>query len=70
LSRHALIRRFWADENGATAIEYCLVAGIMMVAVVSIAATGGALGSVYERVAEIVTALGGGGGGGDGGGGG
>ena len=44
-----MIRRFWADESGATAIEYALVGGIMLTVVVSIAATGGALTEVYER---------------------
>ena len=53
-----MIRRFWADESGATAIEYALIVGIMSIVVVSIAATGGALTEVYERIREkVVPAL-------------
>ena len=59
----ALIRRYWSDEQGATAIEYGLIAGIMAIVVMGIAATGGALTSIYQRVSDIVAALGGGGGG-------
>lgn len=62
------IRRFRAEEKGATAIEYGLVCGIIAVAVVTIAATGGALDSMYNtRIADVITALGGGGGDDDGG---
>jgi pilus assembly protein Flp/PilA len=32
LARH--IQRFAADERGATAIEYCLIAGLISVAIV------------------------------------
>ena len=53
----ALIKRFLAEESGATAIEYCLVAGIMAIAVVAIASTGGALGAVYQKVNQIALAL-------------
>jgi pilus assembly protein Flp/PilA len=55
-----LIRRFLGDERGATAIEYALIVGIMSMAVIAIAATGGALDNVYEKVSEIVDAIGGG----------
>jgi pilus assembly protein Flp/PilA len=55
----ALIRRFLADERGATAIEYGLIAGMMAVVVVSIAATGGALDGIYDKLEAIVVALGG-----------
>jgi Flp pilus assembly pilin Flp len=58
VSRQALIGRYLADESGATAIEYALIGGIMLTVVVAIAATGGALTGVYEKVAEIVGALG------------
>jgi len=56
-----VIRRFVADERGATAIEYAVIAGLMFLVVVSIAATGGALDSVFERVSLIIDAIGGGG---------
>ena len=55
----ALIKRFRTDERGATAIEYGLICGIIGVAVVSIAATGGALDALYDRMVEIIEALGG-----------
>lgn len=54
-----LIRRFWADQRGATAIEYGMIAGLMTVVVIGIAATGGALDSIYEKVRQIVIAMGG-----------
>ena len=52
----ATLSRLWADNSGATAIEYALVGGIMMVAVVGVIATGGALDSIYQRVYKIVAA--------------
>jgi pilus assembly protein Flp/PilA len=35
----AVLRRFWLDRNGATAIEYCLIAGIISIAIVAGATT-------------------------------
>ena len=55
----ALIRRLLADESGATAIEYGLIAGMMTVVVVAIAATGGTLDGIYNKLAAIIVALGG-----------
>ena len=52
-----MIRRFCRDEGGATAIEYALIIGIMSMAVIAIAATGGALDGVYQRVSLIIAAL-------------
>jgi len=57
--KRSLLRRFRADERGATAIEYGLIVGIIAVVIVGIAATGGALVSVYDRVAQLIPALGG-----------
>ena len=57
-----MLIRLLKDERGATAIEYGLICGIIGVAVVSIAATGGALDALYDKMVDIVTALGGGGG--------
>lgn len=63
-----LAKRFWADENGATAIEYALILGIMSLAVVAVAATGGAVDTLYEeKVSDVIEGLGGGGGAGGGG---
>lgn len=53
------VRSFWRDERGATAIEYALIGGIMMLAVIAIAGTGGALATVYDRVRLLIGALGG-----------
>jgi pilus assembly protein Flp/PilA len=50
----ALLQRILTDNSGATAVEYALVAGIMLIVVVSIAGTGGALSSVYDKVGTIV----------------
>ena len=55
-----MIRRFRVDESGATAIEYALIVGIMSMAVFALAATGGALTNVYEKVSLIIAAIGGG----------
>ncbi len=52
-------RRFRIDESGATAIEYGLIAAMIAVFLVGIAATGGALEGVYDRVELLVPALGG-----------
>ena len=29
------IRRFWADTSGATAIEYCFIAGLISIVIVA-----------------------------------
>ena len=57
--RRALIRRLLGDENGATAIEYGLIAGMMTVVAIAIAATGGALDGIYNKLGAIIVALGG-----------
>jgi pilus assembly protein Flp/PilA len=56
-----LIGRFLADERGATAIEYGLICGMIAVVVLGIAATGGAVDALYQKMAAIVAALIGGG---------
>lgn len=55
----ASIRCWWANESGATAIEYALICGIMGLAVLSVAAAGGALDALYDKLVQVVTALGG-----------
>jgi Flp pilus assembly pilin Flp len=63
VSWRLLLRRYCSDEVAATAIEYALICGIIAVAVISIAATGGALDTLYtDKIAKIIGALGGGGG--------
>ncbi len=46
-----LIAKFLADQSGATAIEYCLIAaGISIVIVVTVNGIGGQLNSKYSSV--------------------
>jgi Flp pilus assembly pilin Flp len=52
-----MIAKFLADESGATAIEYSLIAGMMLLFVVGIASTGGALTALYQRVGLISAAV-------------
>lgn len=57
MSRRAVIRRYRKDERGATAIEYGLIVGIIATVLLSIAASGGAVTSLYERMADIASAV-------------
>lgn len=46
---------FWADEHGATAIEYGLLASLIAVAIiVPVTAVGGALQGVFEAVSAAL----------------
>jgi pilus assembly protein Flp/PilA len=55
-SRHP--GRLLADERGATAIEYALLASLLAVLVVgSLQALGGATGSLYGTMEAIGTAI-------------
>ena len=51
------LKGFLTDESGATAIEYTLVAAIMALAIISIAAAGGALDELYNKLLDVVAAL-------------
>ncbi|BEP58289.1 Flp family type IVb pilin [Variovorax sp. V118] len=54
------ITRFLRDEEGATAIEYGIIAGMMAVILTAVFATDGTLGSAITGVySRISTALGG-----------
>ena len=44
----ATLRRCGADDRGATAIEYALIAAMMAVVVISISGTGGAVEALYD----------------------
>jgi pilus assembly protein Flp/PilA len=47
---------FWADEHGATAIEYGLLASLIAVAIiVPVTAVGGALEDVFNYVSQKLT---------------
>ncbi len=57
------IARFLADQRGATAIEYGIICGMIAVVVLGIAATGGAVDALYQKMAAIASNLASGGGG-------
>ncbi|MCD2512146.1 Flp family type IVb pilin [Comamonas endophytica] len=66
-----LIQRFWNDEEGATAIEYGLIAGLIAVAIIaSVGQIGERLKAFFEYIVEQLGtgAVGGGTGGGSTGG--
>ena len=49
------IRRFWRDEDGATAVEYALIAGLVAIALIgALTAFGEDLGSFFERIGAIL----------------
>lgn len=49
----ALIQRFKADEDGATAIEYGLIAALIAVAIIAaVRAVGSGLSDTFENVAN------------------
>ena len=51
------IRRCLHDEGGATAIEYSLIAGIVMTCLLAIMGTGGALEAIYDTMQKIADAM-------------
>lgn len=65
-----LLRRLIREEDGATAIEYGLIAGLIAVVLIgALTLTGTSLQGVFNSVAtELQTVAGGGGGDGGGGG--
>jgi pilus assembly protein Flp/PilA len=53
---YAAFRSFCADESGATAIEYGLLASLIAVAIiVPVTAVGGALKDVFETLTTSLT---------------
>jgi pilus assembly protein Flp/PilA len=47
----ALVLRFWNDESGATAIEYCLIAaGIGLAIIAAVNSLGSALSKVFTSI--------------------
>ncbi|EGF91882.1 flp/Fap pilin component family protein [Asticcacaulis biprosthecium C19] len=53
-----MLRRFIADERGATAIEYGLVAGLLFLGVVgAITAYGDAFTTMYEGIRDSTEAV-------------
>jgi pilus assembly protein Flp/PilA len=52
----ALINRFKADESGATAIEYGLIAALIAVAIIAaVRAVGGTLSDTFDSVDDGLT---------------
>jgi pilus assembly protein Flp/PilA len=50
------IREFWADERGATAIEYGLIASLISVAIIASAKSlGNNISGTFSKVAANVT---------------
>jgi len=51
--------KFWKDEEGATAIEYALIAGLIAVAIIgALTALGGGLDDVFVNIKEKLELLG------------
>jgi len=54
-----LIQRFWNDEEGATAIEYGLIAGLIAVAILGTVSTlGGQLDVIFQKISTSLTSAG------------
>lgn len=50
------ILKFWRDEEGATAIEYGLIAALIAIAAIAgMDALGGGLDGIFGRIAAIIT---------------
>lgn len=49
---HVLVRAFWCDARGATAIEYALIASLIAVAIIgAVTALGGSVLGLFDEVA-------------------
>lgn len=45
--------KFWKDEEGATAIEYALIAGLIAVAIIgALTLLGGNIGDMFNAIAK------------------
>jgi pilus assembly protein Flp/PilA len=52
-----LLRRFIADDSGATAIEYGLIAALIAVGIIAAATTlGGSLSAIFGRISTKLNA--------------
>jgi len=50
-----MLIKFWKDEEGATAIEYGLIAGLIAaVIVVSVTAVGGKVDVLFQKIATAM----------------
>ena len=52
-----LLRQYWQDESGATAIEYGLCVMILLSAIIGIAGTGGAVDAMYQTLQAIIDVM-------------
>ena len=53
----AALKRCRADQSGATAIEYGLIAAMIAVVVVAIAGTGGVTEALYDMLGRATEAM-------------
>lgn len=50
-----MIKNFWKDEEGATAIEYGLIAGLISVVIVGVLSTlGGQLQAAFQAISDAL----------------
>jgi pilus assembly protein Flp/PilA len=53
----SLLRKFWSDCSGVTAIEYGLIAGLLSITILTVLfATRDSVISLYGTITEAVTA--------------
>ena len=51
-----VLKRFWADEEGVTAIEYGLIAALIaIVIVVAVASAGTSLNTLWNRISTCLS---------------
>ncbi|MCS4295471.1 MAG: Flp family type IVb pilin [Comamonas sp.] len=53
-----IIKNFWNDEEGATAIEYGLIAGLISVAIIAVLTTmGGSLNTLFGYISDALSGV-------------
>jgi len=50
----AVLRRFLADQSGATAIEYVIAAGISVTIIAAVQSLGGRIGTTFNNVSSAL----------------
>lgn len=49
------LKQFWNDEEGATAVEYALIVGLIAIAIIgTLEILGGQISSMFERIGEAL----------------
>lgn len=52
----SVLKTFWSDEEGATAIEYALIAALIALAIATaVSAVGTNLNALFTRISNCVT---------------